>query len=142
MNSKYFTCFGFTNFDVADLDKFHVTHTYFGHLNTDQVNAIIFIINKYLQHSKCHPSWPLVGFNKVDMFGPNKDIRVLRPPSVASLDISFLGELRSVLEDYQTEGECYPFNPHLTTDLVSFKGMMDYLYLCKDEYEVVKAWRL
>lgn len=140
--NKYFLCFGFKNFHIDDLDKFHVTLLYLGVNETWSVARLIEIINTYLSNKD--NSFPSnISFDKTSKFGENNDVRVLIPST--KLDIlksKLLNELREIIVNEFSLKTDYPFNPHLTTELKYFRGIIDTLYLCENKYHVIGEWKL
>jgi 2'-5' RNA ligase len=141
---KYFICFGFQNFCQADLKPFHVTLIYFGALTDEKLKEVTNCVDQFLNEKDVFatPECTLA-FYHTAMFGPNQDVRVLLPSETFNLEIfkNEWKELREKLEEL-TSYKGYPFNPHLTTDLHLYKGNIDSIYLCKNEYEVIEAWDL
>jgi hypothetical protein len=141
---KYFICFGFENFCEADLKPFHVTMIYFGELPDYLLEAVrSCLINFFEQDPWFSAEFHTLTFWNVEMFGPNNDVRVLTPTDNVHLAVfkSKWNDLRVKLEQI-TNYKGYPFNPHLTTELSSFKGRINQLYLCKNNYEVIDGWDL
>lgn len=129
--SKFYTCFGYNGHPVKDL---HCTHKFLGKQPETAVSEIIKEIDEYFSYNKFVPF--LVLFNKEEMFGKNKDIRVLTPKS-ASLSLFHL-PLRESLTKYNEED--HPkYNPHVTTLLEEVDLPFDFFCLVKDG-QIVKKW--
>lgn len=146
---KYFLCYGFE--DNTDLKNYHVTLIYFGELQGLQLKVISQIVDKYFdfieEYNENCPlgntiKAPTITFDKMTMFGKNKDIPVLLPKYENSAGF-LLPVLRKKLEGFKG-GDSFPFNPHLTvsgTDLETFTGKIDRLCLCSNGYEVLQTWK-
>jgi len=137
---KYFFCFGFKEFSLKDLDKFHVTLIYLGAEFGWNIEQAISKVDQYL--SSTFTTRFEIEFLEPQLFGRNKDIPVLLPTFPANItDELFHKELANELSCFQ-QGNQFPFNMHLSTDLAYFKGNVDCLYLCSQGYEVHKKWEL
>ncbi len=141
----YCLCFGFSNFSPKDLEKFHVTLIYFGELPLDEVSDVRAITEKFVSEDELYfIAGQLQTYLIEDKFGTNGDIRVLLPDpksSTTKILIDDVNRLREQVEKYQKK-KGFDFNPHLTTDLHSFSGRFDKLYLCASEYRIVESWSL
>lgn len=140
---KYFLCFGFENFSPKDLERFHVTLIYFGELSDQALDDMTEVVNEFFRQGCYYPEQRLIFANE-EMFGRNKDIRVLTPTDLAVCNSIFkiqFQTLRDRTEKFQSRQD-FPFNPHLTTDLAFFQGCINKLYLCGRGYKVYKEWKL
>ncbi len=142
-NDKYFLAFTFKG--ISDFKKFHVTHTYFGELDCEQIEEVIEITENFLMHGgtggKAIPGAFFIQFSFREYFGEEKNIPVLLPITTINYNFVLLADLREKLKNYQG-GIKYPFNPHLTTELEWFNGHIEKLYLFKNDYEIVTGWLL
>jgi 2'-5' RNA ligase len=141
---KYFLCFGFDNFCEADLQPFHVTMIYFGELSSEKLEAVKKCLEDFFNTDPFFdPYSHSLAFWVEAWFGPNSDVRVLLPTDNINLGMfkakwTPLREQLEKLVDYKG----YPFNPHLTTPLSMFKGRINSLFLCKNNYQVIDGWDL
>jgi len=133
LDSSY-VVFGFEG--KPDLANDHVTLMYFGKIEEDKVQEIISLIDSYMEENK--PKEFEAVFDKVSMFGPENDVRVLE----AKDKNVFLIKLRELLAPYNGS-KFTDFNPHYTNDsLDSFTGIIDRLQFSQSEYKEIKTWNL
>jgi hypothetical protein len=114
---KYYTAFVMLMRDsVARHNKlFHCKHKYLGEQPLSHMREVQKICEEYFTVSASHPApiFPLCVFNKEDLFGPDKNIRVLR----SFIDpIRFFPGLREQLQ-YFREDDFDEYRPHITCDL-------------------------
>lgn len=105
---SYWTCFYYEDYTP---DELHCTHKFLGKQNSQDVKTILKILDNYF---KANPFNPFkIVFGKEEMFGPDKDIRVLVPNDTKDKDL-FLMDLRKRLDKFKKDD--YPeFRPHVTT---------------------------
>lgn len=109
-----FTGSVYTYFDFKDdygIPSCHCTHKYFGYIpeemNDEKINKVIEIIDEYFKELKKKER--LWYFNQFDLFGPDKDVPVMRS---RRNDNKFLG-LKGLLDKIKTDN--YPeYKPHIT----------------------------
>lgn len=132
-NLKYYLALGFEG--EPSLNKMHCTVTYLGTKTQGELLDIIHIVNERIK------AFPLekktVLFNKVEMFGPEKDIRVLRPNTT---DLScFRPDIKERLKHHDASAFRDSFKPHVTTDRKTFNGTINRLVLATGD-RVIKSW--
>lgn len=119
-----------------DIDKFHSTLIYFGSLNKEEQEQVKWILDEYFQQNKIEKRE--VVFDKVSMFGPEKDVRVLEAAD-ASL---FLPDLRERLMAYNGS-QFIDYKPHLTTELPAPQTLViNRAIFSKSEYQVIQEYPL
>jgi hypothetical protein len=108
-SETYWTCFAY---DGVHPDELHCTHKYFKDQTPETMEQIRKIID---EHFKAKPFEPFTTrFDQVNMFGENKDVRVLRP-AVDDLSLYHL-DLKEKLDEFR-EDRFPDYCPHVTTDL-------------------------
>lgn len=121
--------------------EIHVTHKYLGFLDVIAVQNLEKQIDSFfLKHGGFKKF--TASFSKVDWFGPNSDIRVLRPQSSVEFFDNYLRHdynyLRMVLNQYRVDD--YGFNPHVTTsDRTNVHGVLNAYVLMQGD-TVMHAW--
>lgn len=104
----YFSAFIFQGF--PDPEVLHVTHKYFADQTPESAAEIEEIMDEFFASPK---KFPRAVFSEQQMFGPDKDVRVLTPKSV---DLkAWFPELRDSLEKFKKD-EHGEYKPHVTTD--------------------------
>lgn len=106
--TTYWTCFAYAGVEPGAL---HCTHKYLGEQQDEDLGRIQAILESYFATPR---KVPTVVFRREDFFGPDGDVRVLRPESD---DASwFLLDLRKRLDTFAEDD--YPeIKPHVTTTL-------------------------
>jgi 2'-5' RNA ligase len=132
---NYYTIFSFK--EHLDIPNNHTTLCYHGMRSPMEADAIQKIIEDYFNENM--PVEFEATFDKVEYFGPDKDIRVLTTEEKEK----FLPELRDLLSQYNGS-EFKVFRPHYTSDEVEAPKtvVLDKLHFCADEYLTVKNFSL
>lgn len=116
---KYWTCFYYEGFTPNQL---HCTHKFFGDLSKNELESVIKIMDKHFNSTPFEKF--KVTFGKEEMFGPDKDVRVLIPVDNKNYN-KFLIPLRDKLNKYRTD-DYDSYKPHVTTSMnkvdLPFKG--------------------
>lgn len=108
---KYYAAFIYDK--TASDYVLHCTHHYLGELDRDQLRQVEKMIDGYFLKER---ELPHVAFNQIDYFGPEKDIRVLRPLKTSVAD--FLPDLKAKLEGFRKDD--FPeYKPHVSTEQMS-----------------------
>lgn len=132
--SSHYAVFTFEN--MLDVEHNHVTLMYFGKLNPGADEEIIKIMDKYFNENNPQPFE--ASFSKVEMFGPDKDVRVL----IADDPGQFLGDLRELLEPFNAS-EFKDYKPHYTTDLPApQKVKVNAVHFQSEGYTSIKSYFL
>lgn len=120
-----------------DLENNHVTLMYFGDKSFEDKAKIESILDEYFKNNKV--SNFSANFNKVEMFGQLKDVRVL---TVNPDDKSkFLLDLRAELEPFNGS-KFKEYSPHYTTDLPENQDVIiDKLFLSTTGYKTIKEYK-
>jgi len=104
----WWTCFYYEG--AAPTDQ-HCTHKYFGDLEDQAVDEIKELLEQYFEKKPFKPFQ--ITFNKEDLFGPKKDVRVLTPTEYNKEQVML--DLRSKLDKFKEDN--FPdYKPHVTTD--------------------------
>jgi 2'-5' RNA ligase len=137
---EFFLCFGFRGH--SDLRNFHVTLSYLGKPSTWNINEVKKMVDHHLKNNGQDICSFSILFNRPAMFGFDNSIRVLLPSyeDKEFTDVLFLKDLWRDCKAFRNHD--FPFNPHMTTELGSFMGVVDKLYLCGRSYKVYKEWKL
>ena len=137
---EFFLCFGFRGH--TDLRNFHVTLAYLGMPSSWNLNDVKKMVDHHFKNFSHDISSFSVLFNRPAMFGKDKNIRVLlvTEEDQEFTDVLFLKDLWRDCKAFRNHD--FPFNPHMTTELGSFMGVVDKLYLCGRSYKIYKEWSL
>ena len=143
MNSSdpYWTAFTFAG--EPDPNKLHVTHKYFGKLSFLQSCALLAIIESFFDVTDGFRKFN-ASFSRADLFGPEKNIRVLRPVHWSDFEEGYkensCHELRDLIEHFRVDD--YPsYSPHVTTSFgeSAIHGVISgYVLMCGES--IVKKW--
>jgi hypothetical protein len=111
---KYYTAFLFEGYTPEEL---HVTHKYFGEQTPERMIAIWEIVDWWFSENPFRSFVPV--FNRVDLFGPENNIRVLTPSLSLNETLritDFLPGLREKINIFRKDdfGE---YRAHVATDL-------------------------
>lgn len=104
----WWTCFYYAGDTPSDL---HCTHKYFGDLEDESIEKVKKSLKQYFEKKSFKPFQ--VTFNKEEMFGPDKDTRVLTPTEFNKEDM--LLDLKSKLDKIKAD-KYDTYQPHVTTD--------------------------
>lgn len=132
---KYYTAFVYKNHDPKEL---HCTHKYLGALDADQATLVISMVDGWFKRTLLN-SFPRVAFTEVDLFGPKKDIRVLKPKE-GNGGLSVFDSLRGALDLFRPDD--FPkWNAHVsTTDLNSVHIPFFSYALLDNDGTVIREW--
>jgi 2'-5' RNA ligase len=116
---KFWTCF---YYEGHHPDLLHCTHKYFGDLNKNEISVVTRILDNHFENNPFKSF--KVNFGKEEMFGQDKDVRVLVPTDNKNYD-KFLIPLRDKLNKFKTD-DYDKYRPHVTTNInkvdLPFKG--------------------
>jgi 2'-5' RNA ligase len=127
--AKYYTNFCFQGFDPR---QFHCTHAYLGQISNERVAEVKSIIFKYFTEHELKRT-NLV-FNKIDFFGENHNVRVLR---LEDNNFDYHLELRDLLTIGMLEVQ--DFCPHVSTKIETrFEGVLDRYSLVKVDNKIAE----
>lgn len=127
--SKFYTAFLYDTEAAV-----HCTHKYLGTLDNNQLIEVTMILDSYFKKPR---TLPRVAFDQPDLFGFNKDIRVLVPTVWNTKD--FLPDLREKLQPYKRDD--YDYRPHISTGARKLLVDRFAYYALMTGPVVVKAWR-
>jgi len=125
-------------FDVEnDPNRLHVTHKYLGILDDFEVDDVVETIDRWLGDG-----WMPVRavWDQEDQFGPERDVRVLKPTDPTPVtEHSLLAPLRVDLDQFR-EDDWESYEPHVSTEReqIIVSPLVEYV-LMYDE-EVVRSW--
>jgi len=103
----WWTCFYYDGETPSDQ---HCTHKYFGDLEDKAAEKVKELIVQYFEKKPFKPFQ--ITFNKEELFGPDKETRVLTPTEFNKENL--LLDLRSKLDKFKEDN--YPdYKPHVTT---------------------------
>lgn len=122
---KYYTTFVFEGFDPVT--ELHCTHAYFGKLDANAAGGLMTVL---LDHFYCAPFEEFSAvFDRPDLFGPKKDIPVLRA-SDATFDQLRAG-LHHAFSPWR-DRDFGVYQPHVTTfqDGPQTFKVIDYVLVC------------
>jgi len=108
--------------DIPNPNDLHVTHKYFGDIGEEfteeNLESVIETIDGYFENKEFH-SFQL-DFSKEEMFGPDKDVRVLTPSSLSDIekDEYFLLDLKGELDDICPD-DWPDYKPHVSTEEIT-----------------------
>ncbi len=134
---KYYLAMGFD--DDESLSRKHITVVYFAEQSKEAVKDIARIVDEYIKENG-FKSFE-IDFDKIEMFGPNKDIKVVRPGTPESSSDLYLPRLKKAL--YKHNGSAYkdqPYKPHVTTDNDKEGGRVNRLVLASGD-KIIKTWK-
>lgn len=125
--TTYWTCFAYEGILP---DTLHCTHKYLGDQTPEAVEQITAILDAYFVTPFDTRTTPTIIFKREEFFGPNKDVRVLRPESD---DVSwFFLDLRKQLDAFAEDR--YPeLKPHVTTNLDAVMAPFVRYCLCQGD---------
>lgn len=133
---KYYLAMGFD--DDPSLSKKHITIVYFAEQPKENLQKIIDIVDDYIDKNG-FKSFE-IDFDKVEMFGPGKDIKVVRPGTPDDKSDLFLPKLKNVLYEFNnSKFKDAPYKPHVTTDNDREGGRVNRLVLATGN-TIVKKW--
>lgn len=104
-------CYTAFIFEEIDPDLLHCTHKYLGDLSDNQIAGVRQIVDQYFRYTHI-PRLPQAVFSKEDFFGPNKEVRVLKPRSW--VPNRWLLDLRNMLGNFRKD-DFDSYQPHVTT---------------------------
>jgi len=112
---KYYLGLVFNDPLKHPIQALHVTHVYLGELTIQELLNVAQIVSDYFRFYG-QPQIPRVTFNKVEMFGENKDIRVLTTDNLDAFKP--IKTLRHIIHGagYGKATPVFPFRPHVTTN--------------------------
>ena len=120
----------------TDLEHNHVTVVYFGKRTDEENEEIHSIVSEW--YNENDPTAFEASFTEEDMFGPNKDIRVLK----AEKPELFFPDLRNILSKYNASKFKDSYKPHVTTDKETYHGKVNRIIFSKDGYQTIDEWPL
>lgn len=131
---SYWLCFGF---DDIHPDELHCTAKYLGDLTPGSVAIVHVILEQYFRKNGFKGLNPV--FQKEEMFGPNKDVRVLTPTDRVG-DHNYLMDLFNRLDRiYQDKWPVY--SPHVTTDRpIITMPLTRYCFMNDDK--IIREWKV
>lgn len=134
---KYYLAMGFDDDD--SLNRKHITVVYFAEQPKEAVEDIIRIIDDYVNKNG-FKSFE-IDFDKVEMFGPEKNIKVVRPGSPKDDSDLYLPRLKKALYKYNKSSfKDQPYKPHVTTDKDKEGGRVNRLVLASGD-KIIKSWQ-
>lgn len=135
---KFYLAFAYK--DHENVDTKHITHTYCGELDSFELTKLIQLCDNYFNAN------PFKGFkvemNQEEFFGPEKDIRVLRPLKPSDDSSSYLPKLSKLLKDFGFNRSAFKdekYKPHTTTDLPEIKDTINRIGIYSGN-SIVKEW--
>ena len=123
---------------VENVDSQHITHTYFGKLSGTDLAKVLELCNLYF---KANPFQGFeVCFDRVEMFGKEKDMRVLRPGYPVSAHSCYLPKLSCLLNPYNASAfKDELFKAHTTSSESVVGGRIDRIAIMSGN-SVIGEW--
>jgi hypothetical protein len=138
LNRAWWTAFYF-DFE-PDPNSIHITHKFLGKLSMFESCAAEAAISKHFRRAGGFKPFP-VAFDKVEWFGPNEDIRVLRPHDQVSFFHYYFDAqyhtLRTAINGLRRDE--YLFNPHISTERPHVHGVLAGYALMHGQ-RIVRSW--
>lgn len=128
------TCFAF---DGIHPDELHCTSKYLGEQSSGSVAVILTIIENYFRKNGFKGLNPI--FQHEEMFGPDKDIRVLTPTDNVG-DHNYLMDLFNRLDRIHQD-DWPEYKPHVTTDRPIVTMPITRYCLMNDD-KIMREWRV
>lgn len=120
-------------FEPYTPEQLHCTHKFFDEQSVATTVEIAEIIDRHLKGG----FKPFkIFFDREEMFGPKKDVRVLTP-SYCNLG-QFYPELRAELNRFRKDD--WPYSPHITSHDIHSINLPFHSYVLMRNDEVVKEW--
>jgi len=109
--------------DIPNPNDLHVTHKYFGTvgeggLTEKHLEQVMETLDEYFEDKEFHSF--RVDFDEEEMFGEDKDVRVLSPSNLSDTDKKefFLLDLKEKLDEIYPD-DWAEYKPHVSTEEVS-----------------------
>ncbi len=135
----FYTAFIFKDPDENGEVKEHCTHKYLGYLGSANKRRVIDIVSGFFL---ARPTLPCAHFNRVHMFGANKDVRVLtmdRP--LGTFDETWFPGLRDVLRVFRNDEKDFGgYVPHVKTNRNDIRAPFKY-YALMSGRKVIRIWK-
>ena len=129
----FWTCFAFDGIEPDDL---HCTHKFLGEQSPGQLAEIKDVLEK---HFRDNPHRTFTHrFSEPEMFGPNKDVRVLRLET-HEIPPEFLPDLREQLDRFRDDNYLGGYKPHVTTDQDVIDRPLSRYCLCQGN-KILREW--
>ncbi len=129
----YWTCFAY---DGVVPDDLHCTHKFMGEQTPEAVRDIVETLDR---HFAANPFQPFTQrFDREEFFGPDKDVRVLRPAS-DKVPSTFLPGLRAQLDPFMVDRYGGGYKPHVSTDDDAVEQPFTRYCLCQGD-KILKEW--
>lgn len=130
----YWCCFAYDDIHPDDL---HCTHKYFGEQSENTIKEIENTIAAYFARKPFVPFQ--VKFDKVDWFGQDKTVRVLRP-SGKDDQSPFRLDLRKELDSFAEDSYPGGYKPHVSCDEEVVDMPFTRYLLCQGD-TILREWK-